>query len=67
LITVFLFSLQVFFSGKDRLIKSITKCAADVIAPDIYRFGGTLAILGAVMLLWALTLKNAKRREVTDF
>lgn len=63
LITVFLFSVQVFFSGTDRLVKSITKCAADVIAPDIYRFGGTLAVLGAVMLLWALTLKNAKRRD----
>lgn len=63
LITAFLFSVQVFFSGMDRLVKSIAKCAADVIAPDIYRFGGTLAILGAVMLLWALTLKNAKRRD----
>lgn len=63
LITAFLFSVQVFFSGMDRLVKSIAKCAADVIAPDIYRFGGTLAVLGAVMLLWALTLKNAKRRD----
>lgn len=63
LITVFLFSVQVFFSGVDRLVKSVAKCAADVIAPDIYRFGGTLAVLGAVMLLWALTLKNAKRRD----
>lgn len=66
LITVFLFSVQVFFSGMDRLVKSVAKCAADVIAPDIYRFGGTLAVLGAVMLLWALTLKNAKRRDGTD-
>lgn len=63
LITVFLFSVQVFFSGVDRLVKSVAKCAAEVIAPDIYRFGGTLAVLGAVMLLWALTLKNAKRRD----
>lgn len=63
LITVFLFSVQVFFSGVDRFVKSVAKCAAEVIAPDIYRFGGTLAVLGAVMLLWALTLKNAKRRE----
>ncbi|MDE6709001.1 MAG: hypothetical protein K2J76_00760 [Oscillospiraceae bacterium] len=63
LITVFLFSVQVFFSGVDRLVKSVAKCAAEVIAPDIYRFGGTLAVLGAVMLLWALTLKNAKRHE----
>lgn len=66
LITVFLFSAQVFFSGMDRLVKSVAKCAADVIAPDIYRFGGTLAVLGAVMLLWALTLKNAKRRDSTN-
>ena len=63
LITVFLFSVQVFFSGMDRLVKSVAKCAAEVIAPDIYRFGGTLAILGAVMLLWAFTLKNARRRD----
>lgn len=58
LITVFLFSVQVFFSGVDRLVKSVAKCAADVIAPDIYRFGGTLAVLGAVMLLWAFTLRK---------
>lgn len=63
LITAFLFSVQVFFSGVDRLVKSVAKCAAEVIAPDIYRFGGTLAVLGAVMLLWAFTLKNAKRRD----
>lgn len=62
LVTVFLFSAQVFFSGMDRLVKSVAKCAAEVVAPDVYRFGGTLAVLGAVMLLWALTLKNAKRR-----
>lgn len=61
LIIVFLFSLQVFFQGADRLVKSVAKCAAEVIAPDIYRFGGTLAVLGAVMLLWAFTLKKAKR------
>lgn len=66
LIIVFLFSVQVFFAGMDRLFKSVAKCAAEVIAPDIYRFGGTLAILGAVMLLWALTLKNAKRRDSTN-
>ena len=66
LIIAFLFSVQVFFAGMDRLFKSIAKCAAEVIAPDIYRFGGTLAILGAVMLLWALTLKNAKRRDSTN-
>lgn len=58
LIIVFLFSVQVFFSGVDRLVKSVAKCAADVIAPDIYRFGGTLAVLGAVMLLWAFTLRK---------
>ena len=66
LIIAFLFSVQVFFAGMDRLFKSIAKCAAEVIAPDIYRFGGALAILGAVMLLWALTLKNAKRRDSTN-
>lgn len=63
LVTVFLFSAQVFFSGMDRLVKSVAKCAAEVVAPDVYRFGGTLAVLGAVMLLWALTLKNTKRRD----
>lgn len=66
LIIAFLFSVQVFFAGMDRLFKSIAKCADEVIAPDIYRFGGALAILGAVMLLWALTLKNAKRRDSTN-
>lgn len=66
LITAFLFSVQVFFPNTDRFIKSIAKCISEVITPDIYRFGGTLAALGAFMLLWALTLKNAKRRDGTN-
>lgn len=59
LVTVFLFSAQVFLSGRDRLVKSVTLCAAEVVAPDIYRFGGTLALIGVFMLIWAVTLKKA--------
>ncbi|MCM1380467.1 MAG: hypothetical protein NC192_00895 [Muribaculaceae bacterium] len=61
LVAVFLFSAQVFSSGLDRLVKSVVQCAAEVVAPDIYRFGGTLAAVGAIMLLWAFTLKRARK------
>ncbi len=56
---VFLFTVQP-APIRDRLLKSIAKCAADVIAPDLYRIGGILAVLGAVMLIWAGTLKKAQ-------
>lgn len=56
---VFLFTVQP-VPIRDRLLRSIAKCAADVIAPDLYRIGGILAVLGAVMLVWAGTLKNAQ-------
>lgn len=61
LLTTFLCSVQVFFADQDRFFRSIAKCAADVIAPDIYRFGGTLAAVGIVMLLWAATLHKSRK------
>lgn len=56
---VFLFSVQ---SAPvwDKLFRSIAKCAAEVISPDMYRIGGVFAVLGAVMLIWAGTLKKAQ-------
>lgn len=56
---IFLFTVQP-APIRDRLFRSIAKCAADVIAPDLYRIGGVLAVLGAVMLIWAGTLKKAQ-------
>lgn len=47
-------------AGRDKLVRSIAKCAADVIAPDLYRIGGALAIMGTVMLVWAFTLKKTE-------
>ena len=58
LITAFLCSVQVFFTGQDRIVRSIAKCVTDVINPDIYRLGGILAIIGIVMLLWSATLRK---------
>lgn len=56
---VFLFSVQP-APVWDKLFRSIAKCAAEVISPDMYRIGGVLAVLGAVMLIWAGTLKKAQ-------
>ena len=61
LITAFLCSVQVFFTGQDRFVRSIAKCVTDVITPDIYRLGGTLAVIGVVMLLWAATLHKSRK------
>ena len=58
----FLCSVQVFFSGQDRIFRSIVKCVTDVINPDLYRLGVILVIIGAVMLLWAATLRRQGRR-----
>lgn len=57
LAATFLFDLQVFIPG-GRLVKSVAKCAAEVVAPDMYRFGAGLALIGAVMLIWAATLRK---------
>lgn len=58
LTAAFLCSVQVFFIDQDRFVRSIIKCVTDVINPDIYRLGGILSIIGAVMLLWSATLKK---------
>lgn len=62
LIAAFLASAQVFVSGQDRFVRSISKCAAGVITPDLYRMGAALAVLGVVMLIWAATLNSRDRR-----
>ena len=54
----FLFSVQLPFSGWNMLERSIAGCASDVVAPDLYRIGGTLAVLGLVMLIWSGTLRK---------
>lgn len=59
---VFLFTVQSAPVG-DKLFRSIAKCAADVISPDMYRIGGVLAMLGAVMLIWAGTLRKAQSAD----
>ena len=62
LVGTFLSSAQVFLSGQDRFVRSIAKCVMGVISPDLYRMGGTLAVLGVVMLIWAGTLKVRTHR-----
>lgn len=62
LIATFLASAQVFISGQDRFVRSISKCATQVISPDLYRIGGALAVLGVVMLIWSVTLTERKQR-----
>lgn len=57
---VFLLTIQP-FSGRDKLLSSIAGCAADVISPDLYRIGGVLAVMGAVMLIWSATLRKEIR------
>ncbi len=59
LAATFLFSVQFPFSGQDRLVRSLAKYAADVISPDLYRIGGSLAVLGIVMLIWAASLRKS--------
>ena len=54
----FLFSVQLPFSGWNMLERCIAGCASDVVAPDLYRIGGTLAVLGLVMLIWSGTLRK---------
>ncbi len=61
LAAAFLCSMQVFFTGQDRFVRSIIKCVTDVIDPDIYRLGGILAAVGAIMILWAVTIRKTKK------
>ncbi|MCH5193510.1 MAG: zinc ribbon domain-containing protein [Oscillospiraceae bacterium] len=63
LTAAFLASAQVFLSGQDRFVRSIAKCAADVITPDMYRIGGALSVLGIVMLVWAWTLAGKGQKN----
>lgn len=63
LAAAFLCAMQVFFTGQDRIFRSIAKCVTNVINPDLYRLGGILAIAGAVMLLWAATLKKRRGND----
>jgi len=58
LATAFLFSAQLPYSNTDRLVRTLLKCVCDVISPDMYRIGGTLAVLGIVMLIWAESLRR---------
>ncbi|MBQ5319879.1 MAG: zinc ribbon domain-containing protein [Oscillospiraceae bacterium] len=58
LAVTFLFSAQLPYNESDRLVRSIIKCTCDVISPDMYRIGTTLAAAGAVMLIWAETLRR---------
>lgn len=60
LLVSFLCSVQVFFTGQDRFVRSIVKSVTDVISPDLYRLGGILAALGAVMLMGALTIRKIR-------
>ena len=61
LTAAFLCSVQVFFADQDRIFRSIAKCVTNVINPDIYRLGAVLAIIGAVMLIWAATLMKSRK------
>lgn len=61
LLTAFLCSVLPI--GQDRLERSIIKCVTDVINPDLYRLGGTLAVIGIIMLVWSATLKAVKSQK----
>ncbi|MBQ7980222.1 MAG: zinc ribbon domain-containing protein [Oscillospiraceae bacterium] len=58
LAATFLFSAQLPYSNTDRLVRTVLKCTCDVISPDLYRIGGTLAVVGIVMLIWAESLRR---------
>ena len=58
LASAFLFSAQLPYSNTDRFVRGVLKCVCDVISPDMYRIGGTLAVLGIVMLIWAESLRR---------
>ncbi len=60
LAATFLFSAQLPYSNADRLVRSVLKCACDVISPDMYRIGATLAVVGIVMLIWAESLRKSR-------
>lgn len=61
LAVTFLFSMQFPYSS-DKLMRTIVKCTCDVISPDLYRIGGTLAVIGVILLVWAESLRrNAKQ------
>lgn len=64
LAATFLFSMQIPFSVQDKMIRSIAKCAADTIAPDLYCIGTVLAALGIIMLICAKILKRHDRKAV---
>lgn len=59
LAATFLFSAQLPYSNADKIVRDVLKCACDVISPDMYRIGATLAVVGAVMLIWAESLKKS--------
>lgn len=60
LLTSFFCSVQVFFADCDRFFRDIAKAVTDVIAPDMYLIGGALAVMGTVMLIWAVTLRRSR-------
>lgn len=60
LASAFLFSVQLPYSNTDRFVRTVLKCVCDVISPDMYRIGGTLAVLGIVMLIWAESLRRSR-------
>lgn len=60
LASAFLLSIQLPYRNTDRFVRTVLKCVCDVISPDMYRIGGTLAVLGFVMLIWAESLRRSR-------
>lgn len=60
LASAFLLSIQLPYRNTDRFVRTVLKCVCDVISPDMYRIGGTLAVLGIVMLIWAESLRRSR-------
>ncbi|MBQ8175587.1 MAG: hypothetical protein IJ035_00945 [Oscillospiraceae bacterium] len=63
LAATFVFSLQLPYANTDRLLRAVIKCACDVISPDMYHIGAALAAVGAIMLLWADSLRRSELKN----
>lgn len=62
LAATFLFSMQLPYSDSDKVVRTIVKCTCDVISPDLYSIGGTLSVIGIILLVWAESLRRSEKQ-----